>query len=30
LPKFKRLGFTVIEWGGAELPQINIISETIE
>jgi hypothetical protein len=30
LPKLIRNGFTVVEWGGAELPQVNLNSETIE
>jgi hypothetical protein len=30
LPKLNRIGFTVVEWGGAELPQVNLISETIK
>ncbi len=30
LPKLNRNGFTVVEWGGAELSKVNRISENIE
>jgi hypothetical protein len=30
LPKLIRNGFTVVEWGGAELSKVNLISENIE
>lgn len=30
LPKLNRIGFTVVEWGGAKLPQVNLNSETID